>query len=168
MVELYWPRNTTFSLSTESGVEKFRPGLHDVAEDRAEQFKERGWVDPDDDDVDVEIDRGGDDEDTTIVVEDESDEDEDEEIELEEDELALSTEVDDEGDDEDEEFDAEAFVDRTPQKEVIVDLETGEYDEYLDEIETAEAENHDRRGVERALEERRGNSDSDDSDSDES
>ena len=176
MVELYWPRNTTFSLSTPSGVEKYRPGLHDIEEDRVERFKDRGWVDPSDDDVDIEIDR----DEATVVVEDESDSgDQEEEVELDEDELSLASEgpdleddtddhteseraaaaegdtddADDEGDGN--EFDAQSFVDRTPQREVIDDIESGEYDEYLDEIAAAEESARDRRGVERAVNERR-------------
>lgn len=181
MVELYWPRNTTFSLSTPSGIEKYRPGLHDVEEDRVEQFKARGWVDPSDDDVEVEIDR--EEEEETVTVEDESDDDgQDEEVELDEDELSLTSEPDLEddtddtteadvaaaadaegdgdgdggdGEDEDDEFDAASFVDRTPQREVIDDIETGEYDEHLDEIAAAEESDRDRRGVERAVNARR-------------
>lgn len=48
-------------------------------------------------------------------------------------------------------FDASSFVDRTPMGEVIDDLESGDYDEFLDAIE-AEA---DREGVQDAIDERR-------------
>lgn len=48
-------------------------------------------------------------------------------------------------------FDADAFVDRTPMEAVIDDLETGEYDEYLDAIEAAA----DREGVQEAIDDRR-------------
>lgn len=181
MVELYWPRNTTFSVSTPSGVEQYQPGLHDIDEEHAERFKNRGWVDPSDDDVDVEIER----DDATVVVEDEDDGQE-EEVDLDEDELSLTSnepdleddtddqteseraaaEADadadadaDDGDDSDEdvedEFDAQSFVDRTPQREVINDIETGEYDEYLEEIADAEESGRDRRGVASAIESRR-------------
>lgn len=47
--------------------------------------------------------------------------------------------------------DAKDFVDRTPMERVINDLETGEYDAHLDEIETAA----DRQGVQDAIDERR-------------
>jgi len=52
---------------------------------------------------------------------------------------------------EDEGFDAETFVDRTPMDDVVDDIESGEYDDHLDEIE-AEAE---RQGVIDAVDERR-------------
>ena len=50
---------------------------------------------------------------------------------------------------------AEEFVDRTPQSEVTDDLETGDYDAYLDAIESAERSNDDRNGVTKAISERR-------------
>jgi len=56
---------------------------------------------------------------------------------------------------EDEEFDAEAFVDRTPVADVVDDIESGEYDDHLDEILAAEQENRDRKTVQDAVEERR-------------
>lgn len=52
---------------------------------------------------------------------------------------------------EDDSLDAETFVDRTPMADVIDDLETGEYDDYLDAIESAA----DRQGVIEAVEARR-------------
>jgi len=55
----------------------------------------------------------------------------------------------------DEEFDAEAFVDRTPVSDVVDDIETGEYDDRLDEILKAEQDGHDRKTVQEAVEERR-------------
>jgi hypothetical protein len=51
-----------------------------------------------------------------------------------------------------EQFDASEFVDRTPMTSVIEDIESGDYDEHLDEIES-EAN---RAGVLNALEDRRG------------
>lgn len=72
----------------------------------------------------------------------------------ESDDEAGGTESDD-GEAEDEGFDAEAFVDRTPMSEVIEDLESGDYDEHLDAIEAAEAENRDREGVTDAITARR-------------
>lgn len=168
MVELYWPRNTTFSVSTPSGLDQYDPGLHDIDEDRAEAFKNRGWVDPSDDDVDVEIDRG----DATVTVEDDSDRGQEEEVELDEDELSLTSDGPDleddtddttaadreaaaEGDSEDDDFDAQSFVDRTPQKRVIADLESGDYDEHLDDIAEAEERGRGRRGVASAVNDRR-------------
>jgi hypothetical protein len=56
-----------------------------------------------------------------------------------------------ETDDGPEEFDAESFVDRTPMSEVVEDLETGDYDDHLDEIEATA----DRVGVQDAIDERR-------------
>lgn len=50
-----------------------------------------------------------------------------------------------------EEFDAGAFVDRTPMGDVIDDLESGEYDEHLDAIESEAS----RRGVLDAISARR-------------
>jgi hypothetical protein len=55
----------------------------------------------------------------------------------------------------DEEFDAEAFVDRTPVSDVVDDIESGEYDDHLDEILEAEQENRDRKSVQDAVSERR-------------
>lgn len=52
-------------------------------------------------------------------------------------------------------FDAEAFVDRTPMAEVIEDIERGEFDDHLDAIEAAEADNRDRVGVADAIADRR-------------
>jgi len=63
--------------------------------------------------------------------------------------------ADDDEEDEDEEFDAEAFVDRTPVSDVVDDIESGEYDDRLDEILVAEQENRDRKTVQDAVEERR-------------
>lgn len=54
-----------------------------------------------------------------------------------------------------EDFDAAAFVDRTPMGVVVEDIESGEYDEYLDAIEAAEADGPDREGVSDAINERR-------------
>lgn len=42
MVELYWPRETTFL--TPSG--QYTQGVHDVPDDQEEAFRERGWEDP--------------------------------------------------------------------------------------------------------------------------
>lgn len=56
----------------------------------------------------------------------------------------------DDEDDGGEAFDAETFVDRTPMDDVVDDLESGDYDEHLDAIETAA----DRQGVLDAIEER--------------
>lgn len=61
---------------------------------------------------------------------------------------------DDNTDDGDGEFDAAGFVDRTPMETVIVDIESGEYDEYLDEIASAERDGRDRTGVADAISER--------------
>jgi hypothetical protein len=52
-------------------------------------------------------------------------------------------------------FDAEAFVDRTPVSDVVDDLETGEYDDRLDEILEAEQRGRNRKSVQSAVEERR-------------
>lgn len=54
-----------------------------------------------------------------------------------------------------EEFDAEEFVDRTPVSDVVDNIESGEYDDHLDEILEAEQENRDRKSVQDAVEERR-------------
>lgn len=43
MVELYWPRSTTFL----AGGDRYAgPGVHDVPDDLEEQFRARGWEDP--------------------------------------------------------------------------------------------------------------------------
>jgi len=52
-------------------------------------------------------------------------------------------------------FDAAAFVDRTPMSDVVDDIESGDYDEHLDEIAAAEQEGRDREGVKEAAEARR-------------
>lgn len=52
-------------------------------------------------------------------------------------------------------FDADAFVDRTPQREVRSDIASGRYDDHLDDIEAAENENRDRDGVQDAVDSRR-------------
>lgn len=178
MVELYWPRDTTFTSTNPSGMETYTKGLHDVDEEQAEAFRERGWLDPEDDDVDVEVSIEDGEKSATEGTSAAEDED-DGEVELDEDELSLTAEspdIEDDTDDETEaeaeveaevevesedgddveaavedEFDAEAFVDRTPQNAVIEDIQSGEYDHLLDEIEAAEREGRDRRGVERAL-----------------
>jgi hypothetical protein len=56
------------------------------------------------------------------------------------------------GTDEEDAFDAAAFVDRTPMEDVVQDIESGEYDEHLDAIETAAERN----GVQDAIDGRRG------------
>lgn len=43
MVELYWPRNTTFLAAD---AEYVGPGVHDIPDDQEERFRERGWEDP--------------------------------------------------------------------------------------------------------------------------
>jgi len=52
--------------------------------------------------------------------------------------------------DAEEDFDAEAFVDRTPMEDVVADIESGDYDEHLEAIESAA----DRQGVQDAIDER--------------
>lgn len=56
---------------------------------------------------------------------------------------------------ESDDVDAEAFVDRVPQDDVIADIESGEYDAHLNAIEAAETDGKDRIGVQQAIEERR-------------
>lgn len=73
------------------------------------------------------------------------------------DEEVTSEDVADDSTEPDEEasgFDAEAFVDRTPLDDVVDDIESGEYDEHLDEIGDAEENGRDRDGVTDAIEER--------------
>lgn len=57
MVELHWPNETTFLAP--SG--QYRgPGVHDVPDEREEQFRERGWQDPpDENDADSTAETGG-------------------------------------------------------------------------------------------------------------
>lgn len=65
-------------------------------------------------------------------------------------------EAEEEGDGD--EFDSAAFVDRTPMQEVVDDIQSGEYDDHLDEIEQAEQARRDRGGVAAAVDERRSES----------
>lgn len=58
----------------------------------------------------------------------------------------------DDSDTDSDEFDAEAFVDRTPMGNVIADIESGDYDDHLDEIEAVAQ----RQGVTNAVDDRRG------------
>lgn len=58
---------------------------------------------------------------------------------------------DEEADVDDSDFDAAVFVARTPMEDVVEDIESGDYDEHLDEIEEAA----DRQGVQDAIAERR-------------
>lgn len=53
------------------------------------------------------------------------------------------------------EFDAEEFVDRVPMSDVIDDIESGEFDQWLRSIEAAETAGKDRQGVHDAIEARR-------------
>ena len=46
MVELYWPRSTTFL----AGGDRYSgPGVHDVPDELEEGFRARGWEDPPED-----------------------------------------------------------------------------------------------------------------------
>lgn len=74
------------------------------------------------------------------------------EIEVEvDDEVEVEAEDEDEDNADGEEFDAAEFVDRTPMADVTDDLESGEYDEHLDAIESEAS----RRGVLDAVRARR-------------
>lgn len=50
MVELYWPRNTTF---LGDDAQYSGPGVHNVPDDQEERFRDRGWEDPPDQQVDT-------------------------------------------------------------------------------------------------------------------
>lgn len=52
-------------------------------------------------------------------------------------------------------LDVGAFVDRTPMEDVIADIESGEYDDHLDGIQSAEADGRGRKGVLDAIQARR-------------
>lgn len=68
------------------------------------------------------------------------------------------TSTSDDTDNSDGAFDAQAFVDRTPMKDVLKDIRTDDYNDHLDAIEAAEREREETRsGVIEAIASRRDN-----------
>lgn len=174
MVVLYWPRQSTFvDAATDGPVTRYGQGIHDIPDDRADHYRERGWIGPNESDIDIEAARDSDNEDTAGAVE--GDQQQEQNQNLDENELTLSaddtqrgaeaqeadTEVGPGGgngaeatDTDTDEFDAEAFVDRNA-SEVREDIRSGDYDAHLDAIEDAELADRDRTTVHDELEQRR-------------
>jgi len=129
--ELHWPRRSTFVVYDDGDrLEYDGPGTYEVPDDRVEQFRERGWEDP-------ETDAGS--EAPAAASQDTSEEPEEAEAE-----------ADGDG------FDAAGFVDESWQA-VVAAIEDGEADGHLADVREAEQDRDSpRSSVIEALDQRAG------------
>lgn len=127
MVELHWPRRSTFRDAAGDGdTVRYQQGTHDVPEGKEARFRERGWVDPPEDQE----------ADAPDVAEQPTEESE------------ADAESADEG------FDAAGFVDDSWQS-VVSRIEDGDADGHLDAVREAEEDRDSpRSSVIEALEQR--------------